>query len=210
MLRLFGDNLWESPYVFGVYVALREKGLDFEEVVFDLSRGEQRQPPFAAASLTAKVPAIQHDDFWLTESLAIVEYLEERFPAPGHAAILPAPVEERARARQVLGFLRSGIEQLRNERPTSSLFFDRARAPLGDRARADADRLIGLVERILPPGGTSLFSIWSVCDAEVSLALHRLIVNGDAVPAGVRAYAEATWRRPSVRGYVEHDRPLRG
>ncbi len=81
---------------------------------------------------------------------------------------------------------------------------------LGTDPRADADRLIGLVERILPPGGTSLFSTWSVCDAEVSLALHRLIVNGDPVPTGVRAYAEATWRRPSVRGYVDHDRPLHG
>ncbi|HTE53054.1 MAG TPA: glutathione transferase [Kofleriaceae bacterium] len=210
MLTLYGDALWESPYVFSVFVALREKGLDFDTVVIDLERGEQRQAPFAVASLTAKVPAIEHDGFWLTESLAIVEYLEERFPAPDHPPVLPADIEGRARARQMLGFLRSGIEQLRAERPTSSLFFERARAPLGDRARADADRLVQLVERVLPAGATALFSRWSICDAEVSLALHRLIQNGDVVPAAVRAYAEANWSRPSVRGYVEHERPLRG
>jgi glutathione S-transferase len=210
MLRLFGDALWESPYVYSAFVTLREKGLEFETVELDLDRGDHRKAPFAVASLTAKVPALEHGDFWLTESLAIVEYLDERFPPPQHAPMLPRAVEERARARQVLGYLRSGIEKLRGERPTRSLFFEKATAPLGDAARADADRLIRLVERLLPPGADQLFSTWSIADAELALALHRLIINGDPVPDAVRTYAESTWARPSVRAYVEHPRPHEG
>jgi len=99
MLTLYGDALWESPYVFSAFVSLREKGLDFEMKTFSLESGEHRVPSFTEPTITGKVPALEHDGFWLTESLAIVEYLEERFPAPQHPAILPSRIEDRARAR---------------------------------------------------------------------------------------------------------------
>ena len=44
-------------------------------------------PAYRDRSLTAKVPALEHDDFWLAESSAIAEYLEEAFPPPGHPAL---------------------------------------------------------------------------------------------------------------------------
>jgi glutathione S-transferase len=210
MLTLYGDALWESPYVYSVFVALREKAVPFDMQTLDLDKGEHRKkPPFAERSPTVKVPTIDHDGFWLSESLAIVEYLEERFPAPAHPAILPSAIQERAGARQLLGWLRSGINDLRAERPTSSIFFDPIRAPLGERARADAARLIRMTERLLPAGAASLFSSWAICDAELAFALQRLIASGDEVPARVRAYAEATWSRPSVRDYVDRERPHR-
>ena len=210
MLTLYGDALWESPYVCSVFVSLREKAIPFETKPLDLDKGEQRDPLFAERTITAKVPAIEHDGFWLTESLAILEYLEERFPAPQHPAIFPATVEERARARQLLGWLRFGTDHLRAERPTSSIFFGALRTPLSQRARADADALIRFIQRFLHDGATTLFSGWSVCDAELALGLHRLLVNGDEVPADVRAYATANWERPAMRAYVEHERPGRG
>jgi len=210
MLTLYGDALWESPYVCSVFVALREKALAFQTVELDLDRGEQREPRFAERTITAKVPAIEHGGFWLTESLAILEYLEERFPPPEHAPILPTAVEDRARARQLLGWLRFGTNHLRAERPTSSIFFAPVRTPLSARARADADALIAFAERLLRDGATSVFSGWTICDTELALALQRLLVNGDDVPARLRAYAEANWARPSMREYVEHERPTRG
>ena len=209
MLTLYGDALWESPYVFSAFVSLREKGLDFETRTFFLERGEHRQPSFTEPTITGKVPAIEHDGFWLTESLAIVEYLEERFTAPQHPAILPSRIEDRARARQLLGWLRSGTEHLRAERPTSSIFFTPVEAPLGPRARADADALVRFTERLLPAGASALFSTWTVCDGELALMLHRLLANGDEVPQRIRDYAEAVWARPSVRAYVDRDRPPR-
>ncbi len=210
MLTLYGDTLWESPFVFCAFVALREKGLEFDMKVFDLDKGEHRQGPFAQTSLSAKVPALEHDGFWLSESLAIVEYLDERFPAPDYPRLLPSAVAERARARQLLGWLRSGMDRLRAGRPTSSIFYRPIRTPLGDHASAEADRLVQITERFLPAGATTLFAEWTICDAELSFALHRLIASGDPVPARVLAYAEAGWSRPSVRAYVDHERPVRG
>ena len=210
MLTLYGDALWESPYVCSVFVSLREKGIPFETKPLDLAKGEQRDPSFAQRSITAKVPAIENDGFWLTESMAILEYIEERFPAPQHPPIFPATIEERARARQLLGWLRFGTDHLRSERPTSSIFFGALRTPLSQRARADADALIRFIHLFLRDGETTLFPTWTVCDAEVALALHRLLINGDDVPADVRAYAVANWKRPAMRAYVEHERPARG
>src|SRR5262245_43866162 len=82
MLTLYGDRLWESPFVCSVWVALQEKGLPFEMKLLDLNKGEQRKPPFVERSIVAKVPTLDHDGFWLSESQALIEYLEERFPAP--------------------------------------------------------------------------------------------------------------------------------
>ena len=141
-----------------VFVSLREKAIPFETRPLDLEKGEQRNPSFAQRSITAKVPAIEHDGFWLTESMAILEYIEERFPAPQHPPILPATIEERARARQLLGWLRFGTDHLRAERPTSSIFFGALRTPLSQRARADADALIRFIHLFLRDGETTLFS----------------------------------------------------
>jgi glutathione S-transferase len=210
MLTLYGDALWESPYVYSVFVALHEKGLPFEMHTLDLDKGEQRTQAFAGPSITGKVPAIDHDGFWLTESLALHEYIDERFPAPDHAAILPADIQDRARARQLLGWLRFGTPHLRDERPTSSIFFAPVRSPLSQRARADAEALIRFTERLLRPGAATLFAHWTACDGELALALQRLLINGDAVPEPVRAYAEGIWARPSVRDYVTRERPSRG
>lgn len=206
MLTLYGDALWESPFVYTVFVALNEKGIEHEMKLLSLEKGEHRQSSYAERSLITKVPAIEHDGFWLTESLAILEYLEERFPAPRHPSLFPSAIEERARARQLLSWLRTDIQALRAERSTSTIFFERARAPLGEKARADADRLIGLTERLLAPGASTLFPSFTVCDSELAMALHRLLVNGDPVPPAVRAYAEGIWARPSVRSYVERER----
>ena len=46
MITLFGETRWESPFVMTVFVALKEKGLGFEERVFDLGSGEQRAGDF--------------------------------------------------------------------------------------------------------------------------------------------------------------------
>ena len=59
----------------------------------------------------------------LAESSAIAEYLEEVLPAPAHARLLPADVKNRARARQVMAWLRSDLGALRDERATVTMFF---------------------------------------------------------------------------------------
>ena len=114
-LTLYSDSFRDSPFVFTAFVALREKGLDFDLLDIDLRAGQHRQPDYVARSLTGKVPVLCHGDFWLSESMAIAEYLAETFPFPDHPRIFPANLQERARCRQVMMWLRTDLLALRKE-----------------------------------------------------------------------------------------------
>jgi len=203
---LYAEELWDSPYVFSVFVALHEKKVPFVERVVELERGQQRTDDYRARSLTARVPCIEHDGFALSESLAIHEYLDDVFPEP---RLLPSGVRERARARQVLGWLRSDLMPLREDRPTDTMFYERAQKPLTERGQAAALKLIEVAERLIPEAGGALFGSWSIADADLSFMLHRLILNDEPVPARVHAYAAAQWQRPSVQAFVKHARPAK-
>lgn len=207
MLTLYGESLWDSPYVFSVYVALEEKGVEFETRALDLSAGEQHDPAYRDLSLTSKVPSIDHDGFVLSESSAIVEYLEEVFPAPTYPRMLPAPIRERARARQIMSWLRTDLAPLRAARPTSSIFFDPVSTPLNDKARAAAVKLIEVSERLVPDSAGPIFGDIGMADFELAMALKRLLANGDPVPPRVARFAGEVWDRPSVQSFVARDRP---
>src|SRR5262245_23103012 len=100
---LYGNTPATSPYVMSVFVALEEKKVPFSFQLLDLNRGEQHEPEFVAHSVTNRVPTLRHGAEWISESLAIIEYLEERFVAPEHPRLLPQDTVERARARMVMG-----------------------------------------------------------------------------------------------------------
>jgi glutathione S-transferase len=206
-LTLYGETLWISPYVLSSYVALREKGLPFEVVEVALVDGEQQQASYSDRSITARVPALAHGDFVLAESSAIAEYLEETFPAPRHPRLFPEPPRERARARQIMAWLRSDLGPLRDERPTVSIFMQPAETPLSAAGRESAAKLVRVAEQLLASNRRSLFDSWCLADSELALMLQRLVANGDPTPEPVREYAVAQWARPSVQEFVQHSRP---
>lgn len=205
-ITLYGETYWFSPYVFTAFVALKEKGVDFDVKIVDLAKGEQKTQAFAP-TLTGRVPALEHDGFWLAESSAIAEYVDEAFPGP---RLFPAATRDRARARQIMAWIRSDLMPLREERPTSTFFYQKATASLSERARAAADKLLAVCDRLIVEGRTQLFDTWSIADADLAFMLHRLLLNGEDVPAKVRAFAEAQWKRPSARAYLDHARPAVG
>ena len=205
-LRLFAESMWISPYVFSSWVALREKGLPFEAVEVSLVEGAHLLPGYRDASLTGRVPALDHDGFHLAESSAIAEYLEELFPPPGHPALLPSGARQRGRARQIMGWLRSDLGALRDERSTVTMFYRFALPPLSPAGERDARKLCRVAEQAIPVGKDNLFDGWCLADSELAFMLHRLILSGAELPARVRGYAEAQWQRPSVRSFVEHPR----
>jgi glutathione S-transferase len=205
--RLYGESLWISPYVFSCFVALTEKGVPFDVAEIRLFDGEHLAPEYRDRSLTARVPTLVHEDFSLSESSAIDEYLEELLPPPEHPPLLPASRQARARARQLMAFLRSDLDHLRAERSTVTMFYRFKLGPLSPAAARDAEKLIRVAETLVPANNGSLFGAWTIADAELAFVLHRLVLARDPVPARIATYAAGQWQRPSVRAFVEHPRP---
>jgi glutathione S-transferase len=191
---LYTDAFWISPYVFTCFVALREKGLPFETRSVALQDKEQRGAAFQKRSLTGRVPALEHGDFTLT------------FPTPGHPSIYPAELRARARARQVLGWIRTDLMPIREERATHTMFYARATEPLSAAGRDAAERLLFVADQLVTEGKPTLFGAFSIADADLAFMLHRLILNGDPVPSKLVGFARGIWERPCIREFAAHER----
>jgi glutathione S-transferase len=208
-LTLYAESSWMSPWVFHAVVALEEKGLPYGVEVLTLPVPEPRRTEIQGRALLAKVPLLVDGDVWITESLAISEYLAERYPAPAFPRIFPADLAQRARARQVMSALRTGFFALREERQTYSVFGPPNPRPMSDKAKAEADELVRIASALIRPGATSMFGEWCIADADLALAVMRLVSNSDPVPQALVEYTAAQWARAGVRkflGYVAASR----
>ncbi len=96
-MKLFG--YWRSSATYRVRIALELKGVAFDYQPVNLLKGEQRAPAFLARNPQGLVPALQtKEGATLTQSTAIIEYLEERYP---ETPLLPADAHQRAKARSI-------------------------------------------------------------------------------------------------------------
>src|SRR5207302_5195262 len=95
-IQVYG--FWRSIASFRVRVALRLKGLPFEEIPIDILSGEQFKPRYAAVNAERVVPTFIHDGHSVYQSLAIIEYLDETHPSP---RLIPQDAKERAYARSL-------------------------------------------------------------------------------------------------------------
>jgi maleylacetoacetate isomerase len=93
-IQVYG--FWRSIASFRVRVALKLKGMPFEETSIDILSGEQFEPGYAAVNAERVVPTLIHDGHSLFQSLAIIEYLDEIQPRP---RLIPEDARERAYAR---------------------------------------------------------------------------------------------------------------
>jgi glutathione S-transferase len=202
-LLLTVDRFWISPYAFSAWVALREKDLEFTVQEIGLDKKEHKVPEYRSQTLTARVPALRHGDFWLAESSAIVEYLEDVFPAK---KVLPTDVQDKARARQIMAWIRSDLMPIREERPTTSIFYEPAKKPLSDGGKAAAEKLIEVASSLLAHDRPNIFSTFTIADADLALMLMRLHKNQHPLPARLSKFAESVWSRPSVKAFVDTKR----
>lgn len=130
-MRLYG--YWRSSAAWRVRIALNLKGLQWEPVPVHLVRdgGEQRQAAFLQLNPQGLVPVLEDGNAVLTQSLAIIEYLEETHPA---GPLLPADPAGRARVRSLAQLVACEIHPLNNLRVLQYL-----RDALGlDEAQRDA------------------------------------------------------------------------
>lgn len=106
---------FRSSAAYRVRIALNLKGLDYEAVPVHLVRGggEHRQPAYLGLNPAGLVPALEDQGQVLTQSLAIVEYLEETHPQP---ALLPVAALDRARVRAIAQAIACDIHPVNNLR----------------------------------------------------------------------------------------------
>ena len=185
------------------FVTLHEKRLPFGIKTLNLAARENNEAGFAAASLTRRIPTLAHDDFSLSESSAISEYLDEVFPEP---PVYPRDPRARARARQVQAWLRSDLMPIRHERSTEVVFHKPVDVPLSAEARASTEKLFAAAGALLSTNAPNLFGEWCIADTDLALMLNRLVLNGDPVPERLAVYARHQWQRPSVQLWVNRAR----
>lgn len=110
-MRPILHHYWLSSASWRVRWALAVKNLAFDSVMVDLRLGEQDAPAHRARSPIGAVPVLEVDGRCLTESVAIIEYLEQTVPEP---PLYPAEPWARARVRQLVELVNAGIQPLQN------------------------------------------------------------------------------------------------
>jgi maleylpyruvate isomerase len=119
-------DYWRSTAAYRVRIGLNLKGLSYTQVAHDLRRGEQRDPGFLSLSPQGLVPALEIDEGVLTQSLAILEWLEDRQPIP---PLLPSDVFGRAIVRSMAALIAADIHPVNNLRILNALRQDFAATP---------------------------------------------------------------------------------
>lgn len=108
-------SYWRSSAAYRVRIGLNLKGLRYDILPVHLLRegGQQHQPDYASLNPQELVPTLRHGDQLLTQSIAILEYLDEICPQP---ALLPADAPGRARVRALAQLIACDVHPLNNLR----------------------------------------------------------------------------------------------
>jgi glutathione S-transferase len=193
------------------WLAMHIKELSFEERTVELrtdkDRNQRRQ-----VSPTGRVPVLHHGDRVIPDSLAIIEYLEETFPAPKHPPLWPLEKSARAHARWLAASMHSGFLKLREGMSFNLCFLPRPPKPPED-ALLEVAEMLGYFETALEQKrtpGAFLFGAFGAVDAMFAPAVVRLASFG--VPTQktpqAAAYLQAVLDHPPVARWLREARAL--
>ncbi|HEY0200870.1 MAG TPA: glutathione S-transferase family protein [Burkholderiaceae bacterium] len=208
MLQLYIGNKNYSSWSMRPWVLLKQAGIAFEEVKlrFDsFSANSHFKQRLGSISPAGKVPVLVDDGLVVWDTLAIAEYLAERFP---DKHLWPTDAQARARARSVCAEMHSGFGALRNHcgmnieasLPEAGAIIWRDQPAVGD----DVARLCEMWhELLMAHGGPLLFGEFSIADAYFAPVCMRLATYALPVPPRIAAYVQQVRALPGVQAWVE-------
>ena len=208
MLKLYIGNKNYSSWSMRPWVLLKQAGIPFEEVMarFDsFAPDSDFKKVIGPVSPVGKVPALVDADLAVWDTLAIAEYLAEKFP---DKQLWPADVKARARARSICAEMHSGFAALRSACPMN---IEASLPEIGQLAwrdkpavRADVARLVAMWSELLAQhGGPMLFGTFSAADAYFAPVVMRLKTYALPVPEAIAAYMARVCALPGVKAWVE-------
>ncbi|QNP49994.1 glutathione S-transferase family protein [Diaphorobacter aerolatus] len=208
MLQLHFGNKNYSSWSMRPWVLLKQAGIPFEEVLvrFDsFAAGSKFKTQLATVSPTGKVPVLVDGDLVVWDTLAIAEYLAEKFP---EKHLWPQDAKARAIARSVCAEMHSSFTALRSH-CTMNI---EARLPdVGALAwrdkpelRADVQRIIEIWSGLLETHkGPMLFGEFSIADAYYAPVCSRIATYALPVPESIKAYIDRVMALPGVAAWVK-------
>ena len=188
---VIGDKNYSS-WSLRAALAVELAGVECEEMLVRLYQPDSRAQ-LLRHSPSGKVPVLltEHGPVW--DSLAIAEYLAERYP---EAQLWPQAPQARALARSVCAEMHSGFSALRSHLPMD-LARDKALTELPDAAQADIDRICAIwadCRERFATSGNYLFGQASIADAFFAPVAARLRSYHVALPTTAAAYVETIYR----------------
>jgi glutathione S-transferase len=194
-LKLVIGNKNYSSWSFRPWIAMKVAGIAFEEEVISLDAKDFKSR-VTRISGTGKVPALSDGDVQVWESLAILEYLAEKFPAAGLWPIEPAA---RAHARAVASEMHAGFVPLRRHLPMN-MWRPVQRRELPPDVEANVRRIDAMwtdCRNRFGAGGAFLFGGFGAADAMYAPVVSRFHTYAVAVGTVASAYVDAVMALPA-------------
>ena len=210
-MQLAIGNKNYSSWSMRPWVLMTQAGIPFEEVMlrFDAFTPDSAfKAALARLSPAGKVPVLLDEGFAVWDTLAIAEYLAEKFP---EKALWPAEQRARARARSVCAEMHSGFGALRSNFPMNieASLPEVGRKLLAEQPTAHADlaRIVAIWTELLEQhGGPMLFGSFSIADAYFAPVVMRIVGYALPVPQAVAAYVARVQALPSVAAWCQEAR----
>jgi glutathione S-transferase len=194
-LRLIVGNKNYSSWSMRPWIAMKAAGIAFTEEVISLNASDFKER-VSKISGTGKVPALDDDGVYVWESLAILEYLAERFPG---ARLWPSNPAARAHARAISSEMHAGFVPLRRACPMN-IWRPVKKRELADDVMANVRRIESMWQQCREQygaGGPFLFGAFGAADAMYAPVVSRFHTYDVAVNASARAYMDAVMALPA-------------
>jgi RNA polymerase-associated protein len=197
MLKLY--NYPDCPFCQKVRVVLAEKDLEYEKVLVDLRKQDQKTPEFLQLNPYGKVPVLVDEETVVYDSTIINEYLDEEYPIP---ALMPEDSQGRAQVRTLEDYCDNSFI------PPTTVLLAQALKPEGERdeprveqAREELRRCLYYLREKLDGRQYLVESQFTLADASFAprmIVLGRLGFEFEPALAPVQQWVERIRARPSV------------